>query len=744
MTLDQTPAIRAPMRQPKSARDAAMSGWARNWEFWLAVGLATFLRLWHIELTQFLKDQVDLTMLARQAVVHGALPITSNYSSIGTYHPPMAIYFLAPFFAFTTNPLPGVISIALVNVLAVALTYIFALRYFGRPAAGAAALLFATSDTLINYSRFIWQPNYIAFVTLLMVMALYRGCVRCKPNALVLGALLLLVDVLIHFANLLLAPILLLALLAAPTRPGRRSWVIGGGIAFVMLIPSIVFEGVVSHGADLRQILHSSRGARLDLQVVGALIGFLDGFGSPQTNGIYEAFRRSYPVLDAVAVLLFTVGILTLTVQIGLPLVRGWRARSSAAIPAERQLISQILTLWRDVTADPEWRKRALLWTWIAVPIAVLLRHSEPVTVHYLLLLAPGVFIVQGLGMCAILDGLRSLTLPSALGTSRAPSHLVRRGGVAVVLVLVALLVAGDGVRWTLYPASLASGNFVAYDFYGFPLAEVQTADARLSALQREQHASAAYIVTPVHGRYAETYDYIFANERPNRTTFDLHCLVLPAPQDGPVLIVTTQPDTDPANLLSSLPSATHIADIPMVGGAPFAVYRVEGITPPLAGEHATPQVTFSDGAGHGLQLQGAALVQPNLVRLRWTVLDQPESSREPRYRVGVHVGSTQPGFPGADARTDCVPTHLHAGQTLITWLALSQNVAQLPAGAPVSVSVQRNTAGVDMPTVGPLRFVTGRPSDSPLVTLSQSSDPSGTPTAAPYTLPPGLLGAGG
>jgi hypothetical protein len=273
----------------------------------------------------------------------------------------------------------------------------------------------------------------------------------------------------------------------------------------------------------------------------------------------------------------------------------------------------------------------------------------------------------------------------------------------------------------------------------------VQAADAQLSALEREQHASAAYVVTPVHGRYGETYDYIFANERPNRTTFDLHCLVLPAPQDGPVLIVTTQPDTAPASLLASLPNATHIADIPMLGGAPFGVYRVEGTASPLAGEQTTPHVTFSDDAGHGLQLQGAALVQSNRVRLRWTVLDQSsDSSASPRYRVGLHIGPTQSGFPGADARTDCLPTHLHAGQTLITWLALPQNVTTVPADAPVSVRVQRNTAGVDLPTVGPFRFLTGRPGDSPMITLSASSDPSGTQTTAPYTLPSGLLSAGG
>lgn len=738
MTLDQTPAIRTPMRNHTPTREAVSRVWARNWEFWLAVGLAAFLRMWHIELTQFLQDQMDLMLLARSAIVHGALPITSNHSSIGTYHPPMSIYFLLPFSAFTSNPLPAVISIALVNVLAVALAYIFALRYFGRLTAGVAAQLFATSDTLINYSRFLWQPSYIAFVTLLMVMALYRGCVRGKPNALVLGALLLLVDVLIHFANLLLAPILLLALLAAPTRPGRRAWLVGGGAALVMLTPSILFEAFVSHGSDLRVYLHSSNGARLDLQVVSSLIGLLDGPGGfgGQTHAIYDVYGRYYPALNVAAVLLFVAGILTLTVQLALPLIRGWRVRSGAAMPAERRLISQAFALWRDVAADPEWRKRALLWVWVAAPVTALLRHTEPVTVHYLLLLAPGVFIVQGFGMCVILAGLRALMLPGTSVTRHVPSSVVSRGGATLVVLLVGLLVAGQAVRWALYPASLANGEFVAYDGYGFPLAEVQAADARLSALQREQHASAAYIVTPEHGRYGEPYDYIFANERPNRTTFDLHCLVLPAPLDGPVLIATTQPGTAPAHLLANLPSAAHVADIPMLGGAPFAVYRVQGATPALAGEHTTPPVTFSDRAGHGLRLQGAALVQSNLVRLRWTVLDRSDSSTQPRYRVSLLMGSTQSGFPGADAHTDCVPTRLHAGQTVIMWIALPQDIGGLPTDVPVSVRVQRNTVGLDMPAIGPFRFLTGRPGDSPLVTLSQSNDPSGTPATAPYMLP--------
>ncbi|HLY30430.1 MAG TPA: hypothetical protein VKQ36_05350, partial [Ktedonobacterales bacterium] len=71
--------------------------WLRHWEFWLALAVAVALRLWRIDLTQFLDDQTALMTLARQGVLHSALPITGNPSSIGAYNPPLSVYLLMPF-----------------------------------------------------------------------------------------------------------------------------------------------------------------------------------------------------------------------------------------------------------------------------------------------------------------------------------------------------------------------------------------------------------------------------------------------------------------------------------------------------------------------------------------------------------------------------------------------------------------------------------------------------------------------
>lgn len=69
------PQAAAPRGAPAAAERARWP-WARQWEFWLAVGLGAFLRLWHLSYSLFLTDQPKYMNLARASVLHGAIPIT--------------------------------------------------------------------------------------------------------------------------------------------------------------------------------------------------------------------------------------------------------------------------------------------------------------------------------------------------------------------------------------------------------------------------------------------------------------------------------------------------------------------------------------------------------------------------------------------------------------------------------------------------------------------------------------------
>src|SRR5260370_18272029 len=103
---------------------------------------------------------------------------------------------------------------ALFNIAAVLLTYIFTRRYFGRLAATIAALLYATAQTTIVFSRFIWQPSLIAPFTVLFMFALFWGAVERRkgwlfPPMLLLGVLLRLHEITIFLTLPLLVAILL-------------------------------------------------------------------------------------------------------------------------------------------------------------------------------------------------------------------------------------------------------------------------------------------------------------------------------------------------------------------------------------------------------------------------------------------------------------------------------------------------------------------------------------------------------
>lgn len=702
--------------------------WARQWEFWLTVTLAAILRLWRIDLTQFLDDQAGIAGIARTGLLRGALPLTSNLSSIGTFHSPLTEYLLMPFLAFGSNPLPAVISIALWNIAGVALCYVFAQRYFGRRTALAAALLFASCGTAINYSRFIWQPNYLPPILGLWALVLFAGVARGARGWFVPAVALSVLAMLFHETAAILLVVLAAALLLAPHRPRRREWVAAGVLALLLFLPLIVFEAI-SRGFDLRALAHYLKEhGHFDLQVLRALSGALGGMGSGDfgTQSPLYAFRGVAPILDGVALLFFACGYVLLTVRVVAP-VRSLApdAATADATTRRHRLALWLGSAWRGLRGDAGWRANLLLWTWVTVPLAATLRHSSAVTVHYLLPIYPALFVVAGLPFQWLAERRAPL--------GRLPAQWGRVAPVAG-LALLALLVAGQSARWLLYPGSLASGQFSAYTFYGYPLSELQTADAALIALQARQQANTVYVLTPSDPRYRAPMDYLLAGETSSRVSIAETCLLLPAPSAAPALVVATNPAALPAQFLMTLPNVQRVAEVPLAGGPAFAVYRVSGATPTLRDELPIVPATFAGPAGSGLRLDAAAVAAPGMLRLRWTVLgSEMARADQPWYRVTASQAATS-------GKADCQPTRWQSGETLFTWVPLPSAGGAGPAQAapgPLTIHVFAGTRGPDMPTIGPVRFITGRTGGSPLVALPLTLPSGGT--ASPdsgYVLP--------
>lgn len=696
--------------------------------FWLAIVLGAALRLWALGSSQFLDDQASLMTLAREAVLRHAVPIASIPSSISTLNPPLNVYLLMPFTLLNKDPLLAVIALAVWNVMGVALCYVFALGAFGRRVAVIGTLLFAVCPTAVGYSRFLWQQNYLPPLLILWAMAVYAGCVRGRRGMFVPATALLLLGALLHVTVLLLTPALLVGVLLAPHLPRARDY--AGAIAAVALLlaPTLLWE-IVSGWSDLHILMSYSSGpAKFDPEVFFRLYQALGAPGLMQSGSTprpiphslggvvsllmvepvkhpalgaaspYAAVTPLYIALSMLALLLFAVGWVSLTRRIISPALRLW-GDAPLGVSNRARMAVWTRSVWQGVRSDEGWRGHVLLWLMVTAPLGGMLRHSSAIFTHYLIVLYPFAFLTMAFGVLTLAHGIALL-----VARWRLPRTSMRLEG-AVALAVVAVLVIGQTAQSALSTYSVASGRFdAAVAGYGYPLSAMEQADTQIANVQRQVGASEVYIAEK--SQFSKPLDYMLIRERANRIGFSDECLILPPAGPAPTLIVVSA-DSLSARALAGLASATHVADIPMAGNSPLAIYRFTGVLPAhLPGETSLGTVRFADSAGRGLELDGAEQDTSNRVRVHWTVLGAtgvgavPLSLRTQTRPVTLsgHVKPMQ-GF------RDCEPTRWEAGATVFTWLPtpLSWRGAASASTETMLLEVRESTATLVTPAFGPL-----------------------------------------
>src|SRR6266566_6291803 len=427
-------------RQATKARETArfkiqtmLSSWLRAWEIYPIIVIASFLRLYRLDTTAFSYDQSMLFRMAYDAVHYGLIPATSNGSSIFTLHPPLTVYLLMLPALFSANPLWAAVMTALFNVVAVLLTYIFTRRYYGRLAATIAALLYATAQTTIIFSRFIWQPTLLAPFTILFLFALFWGVVERRKGWLFPALVLLGVMYQLHELTLLLAAPLVVAQLLAPRTIRLRDLILACVFLLLIFAPYLVWE-VNTKFADLHTALGLARThAQLDTKALTFYQRFLNAYYYDE-----RFLGSSYydPTGSASSLVFKLLPILTLSRQIlvfllsggfaiaGAFVLRSWGKISSTRTPGRGQAIAptmngcaelppsypskgdglsspstffaQFHNWWTSLCADPSRCGLVVLLVWQIMPVFILSRHTAPIHQHYLLLVIPGPFILVG------------------------------------------------------------------------------------------------------------------------------------------------------------------------------------------------------------------------------------------------------------------------------------------------------------------------------------------------------------
>ena len=288
--------------------------------------------------------------------------------------------------ALLGNPALGAVETALATVAAIALTY-YICRLYLNPAIGLmTALLFSISAGSVTFSRFIWPPNFVTPVAVLLLAAILAGIAGRLRGWLAWALPFLGILIQMHPVTAGLVVLLILGWLIAPATVRIRDVVTGVVAAIVVYLPLIIFE-IASGFVDLRTYKHVA--AAKSVMSATAFHRFLDINSLMPLPGLADA--PLYRALNIAWEALLLCGLLYLAWRVLAPMLQGIRdargardARDTAETATWRGRLAAALG-WMRAEGQSRWRIDLMLLLWPALILAVQIRHSAPIQMHYLI-----------------------------------------------------------------------------------------------------------------------------------------------------------------------------------------------------------------------------------------------------------------------------------------------------------------------------------------------------------------------
>ncbi len=134
--------------------------------------LGTLLRLYRLDdFAIFLGDQGRDAIIMKRIVAFEHFPAVGPSSSVGqVYLGPFYYYFMAPWLSmFHMNPIGPVVGVALLSSLFIVMAYLMIADLFDKKTALLTSTFISFSSTLIDLSRFSWNPNILPMFSFIAV-----------------------------------------------------------------------------------------------------------------------------------------------------------------------------------------------------------------------------------------------------------------------------------------------------------------------------------------------------------------------------------------------------------------------------------------------------------------------------------------------------------------------------------------------------------------------------------------------
>jgi len=702
-------------QKPEAKRRNKAFTLLHTWELYPILLIAAFLRLYHIDTVLFVDDQAVVFQMARDAIVHGLWPITSNRASLGNINFPLVVYLFMIPAAFSSNPLWAEVMIGLLNTVAVLLAYFFTRRYYGRLAGTIVGLLYATCVMALAYSGDVWPQNVLPFFVMLFLFCLFRGVVERRKGWLFPAILFLGILYQVHGSSLLLAALLLTSFIFAFKTIRWYEIVLAAVLLGVMCSPYLFWEWK-SGFSDVTILLNASKKpAHLNLDA----LRFYKSFLSPY---IQNGLRTDLLPTDAHSVLIATplhylrrslsleyalmVGLLVCSVVTTVLLVLRpqHHQQSAREIVGTANRNGSVRGWLNDFWATPYRQGLLLLLIWQILLPMTLLRHSIPLYPHYFIIFLPGQFILIGLFISKVIDFVQSY---------RPQWNRVAHYGIGI---LVACIIGAQLTGSISELIDRINGNFdgqATFPAYN-DLSSMQHVLQEADQVAQERHIHRIYLAT--NYSTGSAMRYLMEQEKTPILAFDTwHCMVLPSASAGLVIFISQPSDPQIGAILDHYATTTLVDQPKRLGGTPFnlSILTAKPEVAPTT-QTFTRDIQLLDQ--HALQVQNQTTSDRWLVT-HWSVTHSEKPATRTFYMAHFDIrpdGKQQGGEP-----IECSSTSLWAGDQYFTLQGLGP-YDKMPTFITVQAYSFTNSA-LTFP-LGPLTLSTFIQHNSPWIPL-QTAD---------------------
>ncbi len=603
----------------------------RRWEWAALVGillLAAALRLGWPGITEFKRDEANMSRRALDLVQGRDVPLLGLSSSVNVPNPPISVYLFALPYALKNDPVWATLFVGVLNVIAVGLTWGLARRYYGSLAAITAGLLYAAAPWAAIYSRKIWAQDMLPPFVVAVVFTGLLGFGDRKRWAQWLHWPLLALTVQIHYAAFTLIPLSLVMIVTWRKHVAWRSLALAAGIAVLTFLPA----GIGAY-RDGWLSLHTLR----------------DGLSAnPDHHKVFSTTALDYAW--------FTVAGTDIHSLAGPEQFRAYLDSVPDAYPVFKLVpLAAVLAALGLVVRRTRRLPDGVLVAWLVLPVLLFTWEWTEVAPHYFIPLMPAAYVLCGVGFEALWQA----------GRTPRVRRAILAGGSALIVVIAGLQIYLFGALLHFLDTHATPGAF------GTPLHDLLAVRAAIL----DQHPDDVIVVsaeeTAPYDEIPAVWDVLLDRVPNVRFVNGTRTAVIPDHSALELIAWSPALRTCPDQACAQESGARTFALRPGENPYILRVAQPDQAIPPI-----TPlePVRFANGA----YLTGYA-VSTSDVALAWT-LSGPAAAD---YQVFVHALDAsgnrldqrdRPAWPGR---------YWRAGDTLILWfdLTLPPGTVTLNAG---------------------------------------------------------------